>query len=162
MHCSDTDDDFGFITLEQAMREMIDSMKRLHALEAEELKRGGASREAASPARHPDAGEDRTASGIGIHRARHQGPLRIDRHEPKAGDAVTPFPALPGGILEERTGRADASGKVAAADELGEAAAGAHADTGTGRMPGTLRSASQRSAVQSSKPRARSLSANET
>jgi hypothetical protein len=128
-HDRDDDDDFGFVTLEQAMRAMCDSIRKIHEMEAEELKKGGASQKAASPARHPGVREE---------------PPRIREGKVSTGPGTTassdgagasPYPLLAttvptqsGGIREKRTGRANASGELAAADEFGEmAAAGSHA-----------------------------------
>jgi hypothetical protein len=125
-----TDDDFGFISLADAMRAMCESIKRLHDLEAEELKKGGASQKAASPARHPGS-QGGTLPGIREGRV-STGPGTTASSDGAGASPYSPLattvPTQSGGIREKRTGRGYASGELAAADEFGEmAAAGSHA-----------------------------------
>jgi ribosomal protein L13E len=56
-HDRDDDDDFGFVTLEQAMRAMCESIRKIHEMEAEEKKEAARAR-ATSAARHPGVREE--------------------------------------------------------------------------------------------------------
>jgi hypothetical protein len=120
------DDDFGFISLADAMLAMCDSIKRLHEMEAEGRKEAARAR-ATSAARHPGVREEPP----GIREGRvSTGPGTTASSD---GAGASPYPLLTttvptqsGGIREERTGRANASGELAAA-EFGCAAAAYHA-----------------------------------
>jgi hypothetical protein len=131
MHDRD-DDDFGFVTLEQAMRAMCDSIRKIHEMEAEEKKEAARARSTSAAKFREETLQERSLDGA----MRTPGEMVSTGPGTTAssdGAGASPYPLLAttvptqsGGIREERTGRANASGELAAA-EFGCAAAAYHA-----------------------------------